>query len=404
MKMKNFLTPKFYLTDQEKARFEEKISTQMLSYLWVPLCLLLLFQLYNIGYVLFYTDFSLRSDASKVYFALYLSLLVVLVFSGSLFYLLPRKFSGRTVLRSIWSFSMFLQLWSLCITVYDQRVSDNTSVFMLTTLSIAVLIYIPPRIFVPMLLTNQVLFLCFLPLFQDGQFGDNYGVYVNSIWGMLTALFLCYYHYLTAQQNFQNELIIEKKTALLLETNKKLDDLAKKDQLTGACNRHYLYEYLNRLCTRDKPFLCLYMIDIDNFKQYNDHFGHISGDDCLKKVASNLQKLFADKKGCLFRFGGEEFLGILLNDHAAFLVAQSLCQSIEKLQIPSAVPGIPVTVSVGVSWGVLEGETSWKNYLQEADEALYLAKKNGKNQLCISKKAWARLTPDTKKKTKKERE
>lgn len=389
--MKNPLTTKFILTDQEKVRFEKKISRQMLSYLWLPLCLLLLFQLYNIGYVLFYTGFTLKSTASKVYFSLYLSLFAILLISVILFYLLPGKFSSRTILKSIWIFSIFLQLWSLCITVYDQRVSDNISVFILTTISIAVLIYIPPRIFIPMLLVNQVLLILLLPLFQNGQFGDNYGVYVNSIWGMLTALLLCYYHYLNAQRNYQNELTIEKKTALLVETNKKLDDLAKKDQLTGAYNRHYLYEYLNKLCSQDSPFIHLYMIDIDNFKQYNDRFGHIRGDDCLRKVALSLQEIF--EEGCLFRFGGEEFLGILQEKHAVPAFGLSICSGIEQLQIPSPSPGKPVTVSIGTSCGTLIDDDSWKDYLQEADEALYFAKKNGKNQLCIHEKAKARLAP-----------
>lgn len=229
--MKKFNFQKVTLSADEKVRFHQRMTVQMTGYLWIPLCLLLLFQLYNMGYVLYYTDFALRSEASKVYFIMYLAMFSVLAATGIQLRFFASDWNWRLTLRSIWALTAFILLWALCITVYDQRTSDNISVYTQMTLSIAVLIYMPPKVFLPLFLSTQALFMLFLPLFQTGEFGDNYGIYVNSIWSTLIAVFVCYYHYYTALRSFKGDLIIEENTSLLMENNRKLDDLAKRTSL-----------------------------------------------------------------------------------------------------------------------------------------------------------------------------
>lgn len=377
--MNQFTSKKTNLNNEENKHFQEKMTEQMRKYLWLPLCLMLVFQLYNILYTLHYTNFTLRSTASKVYFVLYFFMFIVLLFSGIIFYISPLKHDSELTLHASWLLAAFILLWALCITVYDQRTSDNTALFTQAMLGVAVLFYMPPKIFFPLLLSDQILLLIFLPLFQTGEFGDNYGIYVNSTYNTLIALFICYFHYHISIQNFKSNLIIEEKNLLLIEANQKLGDQAKKDQLTQVYNRYYLSEYLNSLCHTSNQAVQFYMIDIDNFKLYNDYFGHICGDACLRKIASVLQDIF--KEGCMFRFGGEEFLGILNSDILDPAFGESICSRIRELDLDSPVPGQCVTISIGASSGTVNNEAAWEKLLKKADIALYTAKKNGKDQI-----------------------
>lgn len=377
--MKKSTTVKIILTAQEKEQFYEKITAQMHRYLWIPLCLLLFFELYNMGYTLCYTNFTLNSTSSKVYFILYLLMFIILLCTGVLFYFSPLKYNSKIILPAAWFLAAFILLWVLCITIYDQRVSNDISIFTQAMFTVAVLFYMPPKIFLPLFLSYEILLIIFLPLFQTGQFGDNYGVYINSIYSTLIALFISVFHYYTSLQNFRNTLIIEEKNTLLTEINEKLNNMAKKDQLTQVYNRHYLSEYLSSLSQASDQAVQFYMIDIDDFKLYNDCFGHIHGDVCLQKIASALQEVFKD--GHLFRFGGEEFLGILNSDHKDPAFGESICGSIRNLNLESPTPGQCVTISVGFSSGSADNEAAWKKLLNEADTALYTAKKNGKDQI-----------------------
>ena len=124
--------------------------------------------------------------------------------------------------------------------------------------------------------------------------------------------------------------------------------------------------------------VAVFIIDIDHFKLYNDAFGHVAGDECLKRVAHTLQEL----DGLLFRFGGEEFLCLLpgATASAADQLALQFCHSIEKQAIPSASPAARLTVSVGYTIGNMNNELAFRQLLREADQALYIAKDSGRNR------------------------
>lgn len=367
-----FLPEKTTLSSTEEKHFKAELDTRLLHWLWIPLVLLLLFELYNMIYTLFYTDFTLRTPASKVYFTLYLLLFVLLLLFGARLYLPRRKFIPGDVQKIHWILCEILLLWSLCIAVYDQRVSDDVSVYTLSLLAIAVMAYFPPRVAFPLFTVNHLLLLLFLPLFQTGAYGDNYGVYVNSTVLTVFALFICCYRYSTAKRDFKKNLIIEEKS-------QELDYLAKHDQLTGLFNRRYLEEYLHKLY-QQKVTVQVYMIDIDNFKAYNDRYGHVMGDDCLQKVASAIQVTFLG--GYLFRFGGEEFLGVLTLPLNPQSIGEKILRNVTDLNIPSYTGDQPVTVSIGTASGLVSSEADWENLLKKADHALYQAKSGGRNRVC----------------------
>jgi diguanylate cyclase (GGDEF)-like protein len=158
----------------------------------------------------------------------------------------------------------------------------------------------------------------------------------------------------------------------------KLEHLVKTDQLTELYSRNYLEEKINYSMNSDKSGTFL-LIDIDNFKQINDTYGHQTGDDILIQVAEVIHKNIRDHDVGA-RWGGEE-LAIYLPQAeltAGIKVAKRLIQAVKEGTKPS------VTISVGVSSWSEKMKKPLKILFQDADEALYSAKRNGKNQLAAS--------------------
>lgn len=160
--------------------------------------------------------------------------------------------------------------------------------------------------------------------------------------------------------------------------------LAQKDPLTGICNRAALDEMLQREfahAQRKDTSLSLVVLDIDHFKRINDHWGHIVGDCALKHVAGMIAGCKRDGD-LLFRYGGEEFV-ILMRDtdiEGARLLAERIRQHIATNTFDCSGADLKVTVSIGIS--SLRAEDDRASLFARADEALYRAKKAGRNQVC----------------------
>lgn len=165
-------------------------------------------------------------------------------------------------------------------------------------------------------------------------------------------------------------------------------NLAQKDPLTGVYNRAALDETLQReigFSRRQAGPLSLVILDIDNFKSINDRYGHIIGDCVLKAVAASIQDCMrsADQ---LFRYGGEEFVVLMRDTSAkgACLLAERIRKTVEQLPCHCSGADIPVTLSAGVS--TLREEDTALSLFDQADQALYMAKDRGRNQVrCAGK-------------------
>lgn len=164
--------------------------------------------------------------------------------------------------------------------------------------------------------------------------------------------------------------------------NNYLKHLSLTDGLTGISNRRYFEEYLHNIwedMRKQKKPMTLIMLDIDYFKKFNDTYGHIEGDICLKKIAKILEKTVHDL-GKVFRYGGEEFAVILPNTdvHTSKKLAARLEQAVEDLKIPHSVSteGAYVTVSTGATTFVPQDMENVEKYVQSADNQLYEAKRN----------------------------
>lgn len=165
--------------------------------------------------------------------------------------------------------------------------------------------------------------------------------------------------------------------------------LSNLDGLTGVPNRRALDACLERewrRCQRSRKPLSLIMADIDHFKSYNDTYGHLQGDDCLKVISCQLQQALERPGDLLARYGGEEFIALLPETDAdgAQLVANKMVQAVTALGLPHS--GSPTTGCVSVSLGVAtthpKRSTSGTGLLEAADMALYQAKLAGRNRVC----------------------
>jgi len=168
----------------------------------------------------------------------------------------------------------------------------------------------------------------------------------------------------------------------------RLQRLSQLDGLTNIANRRYfdavLHREVNR-ARRNKLPISLLLFDIDNFKKYNDMYGHLTGDDCLKRVTETARQTLKRPGDLLARFGGEEFAVLLpeTDEYGAATVGEQLRSAIEAQAIPH--PGSDVqpivTISVGVSSMCRPSTTDIVPFIERADRALYAAKRNGKNRV-----------------------
>jgi diguanylate cyclase (GGDEF)-like protein len=177
----------------------------------------------------------------------------------------------------------------------------------------------------------------------------------------------------------------------LLATNMMLSDLSLTDPLTGAANRRAFEECLereSRSVTRRGASLALLMIDIDNFKQYNDNNGHLLGDTCLRLVSKAIMQQLKRSSDVLARYGGEEFSVILPDTtlEGAKHLAEILRKTVEDLRVEDRgrdVQGL-VTISIGAACSEPGVPFNPHALVNSADTALYEAKHQGKNRVILS--------------------
>lgn len=208
------------------------------------------------------------------------------------------------------------------------------------------------------------------------------------------------YRYLAADNEFLSvlrDITIQKSIEdKLAETNAKLEaanralsDLAERDGLTGLANRRrfdtVFAQEFSHACDQGVP-LGLVLLDVDYFKLFNDTYGHLAGDDCLRQVAQAIQGVLVRASDYAFRFGGEEFVALLptTSDSGTLQIAGRMRQAVAELQIPhrGSPFGIVTTSAGAVTLWTSKTAAAQKEFLAAADQALYQAKLSGRNRIC----------------------
>lgn len=176
----------------------------------------------------------------------------------------------------------------------------------------------------------------------------------------------------------------------LIEQNQRLEAQLNRDHLTGLLNRRGIDQLLDQELRRARELpssLSLLMADIDFFKQYNDSYGHLAGDDCLRDIAAICNRNMRRSTDVACRFGGEEFIALLPNTplSGALEVAERIRASVEAQNVPHAasVSG-HITISIGVAAIPFGGRQDQWHLLEAADRALYQAKALGRNRVAAA--------------------
>jgi diguanylate cyclase (GGDEF)-like protein len=178
-----------------------------------------------------------------------------------------------------------------------------------------------------------------------------------------------------------------------------LREMVARDGLTGIQNRRMFDQHITRVwqqAVREAKRIAVLLVDIDCFKDYNDHYGHQAGDECLRAVAVSLSQCARRPLDFVARYGGEEF-AIVLYEASHEYVAEVLTRiqrSIAELNIPHAASRVAsrLTVSIGAAFVLPAVNRSLEGLIQLADEALYSAKEGGRNRVIVMEAEYHTMT------------
>jgi len=216
---------------------------------------------------------------------------------------------------------------------------------------------------------NAVWFLKIWPIYTWYNHAENW-IFI------VVGFFICFLVLFVIQNNCE-----------LRQMKSFFEEMAKIDPVTGIYNRRYLDENLKRIInslSRSNGTLSLLMIDVDLFKNYNDAYGHSKGDICLRTIAEVLGKSLLRVDDFVARYGGEEFVVVLPNvsENGARMVADRLLENIRDRSIPHEASNVAnyITISIGVTTGIVQHTYTGDNYIKRADKALYMSKQNGRDR------------------------
>lgn len=234
-----------------------------------------------------------------------------------------------------------------------------------------------------------------LPIFQCLLQGDLFHLYI-AIFGIVylyvvITLFDWHYNVLSEAINLRltnHELVISLTNInkQMEAVNKRLEAISTVDSMTNLANRRYFDDALQRellRAQRNKMPISLILLDIDFFKQYNDEYGHVAGDNCLRLISTVLQENVKRPGDMAARYGGEEFCIIMpdTDQKGAVNLAEQIKAEVEALNIPHAKSMITnhVTISIGTATTIPGLQMTTNMLINAADKALYTAKKDGRN-------------------------
>ncbi|QCP54687.1 diguanylate cyclase [Trinickia violacea] len=231
------------------------------------------------------------------------------------------------------------------------------------------------------------------PVIKSAAFAAGANDYLVKLPDRIELVARVRYHsrsYINLLQRDEAYRALRQSQQQLMEANLELRRLTHSDGLTGLSNRRYLDEYLAaewRRGAREDLELAMLMIDVDSFKPYNDTYGHVAGDDALKRIASTVANCLGRPGDLAARFGGEEFAVVLPATPTGGVrqLAEKIRAEVEALRIPHAgsSTGECLTVSIGGAALVPAVEMPIMSLVELADFALYQAKREGKNRVVI---------------------
>ena len=326
------------------------------------------------------------------YFFLYLlmilmNVLLILLFDG----IGKSRLGGGTKQKilgvALLSYVTLIMAWGSAITLLDQKLYGQLMAFMVNMIACSVVFYFDWKTMVAVSFPAVALLYAGLPFFQKSS-DILIGHYVNgSVFVLISWL---------SSRILYNSFVSQFKSSELLKlSNEKLHQISFADELTGVPNRRSYSIFIRKFehPAGGKPELySALMIDIDDFKIYNDTYGHSAGDEALTAVAQKILAVAKEKNGFIARIGGEEFVVIAKDAgrQKAEEFAEQIRAGVEQMKIPFHTPGREyLTISVGAAALPVHTSDDMLACVILSDKALYRAKKEGKNRVgsCFGEEA-----------------
>lgn len=399
------------IEESEKDRFQRKLVLTNLQRGKVIAVVVILFEV-----ILIVSDLvthMLKVD-DRFLFNEYLVMYLLMVFANGFCLLLCHKCKDimrlsakhvRLLDSGLVLYITFVLCWGSVLTLMDQQLYGQAISYMLNLSICSILFYLDhKKVLFPYLLSALILFLG-LPFFQHSS-DILIGHYINLTMFLIISWLASriIYHgycvnYLNTLRLQNGKITLEKEIDKNKEMNRKLalanqqlKEMTLIDELTGIPNRRSFRNYIDAIFDRypeKRQLLSVMMIDIDHFKQYNDHYGHEAGDNTLIAVAGQIVSTIESPAEFAARWGGEEFLfaGVYDREDTIARLAETIRRKIMDLHIPHAHSDGKdcVTVSIGIATAMLDSKDDVGKLIQLADKAMYQAKESGRNCVRIAK-------------------
>ncbi len=359
-------------------------------------------------------SFQLQVD-TRFQFNLYLIMYVIMIVV-SLFFLMITNYKNNQDLRSQNSrlksilftvYIGFTMVWGGVVSLIDQTLYGNLSVFMINLFLCSVIYYIDVKKMIFLYGLSSFVLIFGLPFIQKSS-DILIGHYINLAVMILVAFLGSRLTYCSFYRDFHSKMLLQKSNLLLekeSEENRRINQQLEKanlqlkeaaliDELTGIPNRRSFRNYVDMIFEKyldDEATMGFLMIDIDFFKSYNDTYGHKKGDQALYDTANQINDLVTENSHFFARWGGEEFLYIVVDPSAESLetLAEKIRSEVEKLKIIHEKSSTSyVTVSIGTYIMPLAKKEDIGKGIEYADRALYLAKKSGRNCVLCGNHEW----------------
>ncbi|MFO7610938.1 MAG: GGDEF domain-containing protein [Clostridia bacterium] len=317
------------------------------------------------------------------YIILYLIIIpFMLLFTTALHYMKKKlKYKYILFFRLIISTGLMLILiWGVCVILfgYDEGFLPNIYIFIM--LSVAVVPFLSFWEIISIMAPSQTLLTLFI--LAMNPFGETIAVpLLMDAWGFfIISITISILFYSLRVDSYSKDL-------QLISQNNMLKQHSEIDALTDVYNRRKLDEMMEtewKRSGRSGKEFSLLLIDLDHFKTFNDTYGHIEGDLCLRKAAEIMKNTLKRSTDSIYRYGGEEFAIILpfTPIDAAGIVAEKLRRNIENACIPNINSDLgKLTISLGISSAIGNKNMEFNSMYIDADKALYAAKRSGRNRV-----------------------
>lgn len=278
-------------------------------------------------------------------------------------------------------------LWATLNVYFSFDQTSNISIYSAVLISVAALSYLRPYQSLVLFLSCQTIVLLLIASTHPSSMLLIRSI-VSSTTITVLSMVISYARYSSARAVYSTHRAAVTKQKEIEDINRKLRILVHTDDLTGLYNRRFLDDFLpgiwNSAIDSATP-LAFLMMDIDDFKKLNDCEGHQAGDRCIAKIAQVLAEATNRSRDYVLRYGGEEFVvimtGVSLDE--AVETAEQIRSSIEQLKMPNRGSALSpyITVSVGVYHAVPTQGCSFRQFFSRSDEAMYEAKRAGKNRV-----------------------